>query len=226
MSAVLEDPSIAKVPLRMPVGVVPAKSPTPLVDLSEGILLHRFTYDEYHAMIAHGIIAEDARAELLDGLVVDKMPKGRPHVYALQSLRDIIEAWLSGTWTTQLQDPVNAGTSAPEPDMAIVSQVSAKSLKGHPRPPDVPLIVEVADTSVRKDRGTKLRIYSAAGFENYWIIDLEAGAIITHARPNPYSEPPSYEDRHTFHRGESVTLELDGQILTIAVGDILPPAVQ
>jgi len=195
---------------------------TPLVDLADGIVLHRFTYDEYHAMGLPEIFSDDDRVELLDGLIVDKMPKGRSHIYSLQVLQKLIEAWLSNGWTLQAQDPVKAGLSAPEPDLAIIRGVMP-SLKGHPEPPDVPLIVEVSDSTYRTDSQSKLRIYAAAGFPIYWIVNLPGDCLVVHHHPEPGSSPPAYGEHRIYQRGESFDFVLDGRTLTLAVADILPP---
>src|SRR5436853_4698678 len=60
--------------------------------------LRRISVSEYHAMIEHGILQSGERVELLDGYLVNKMPKNPPHVIALSRLRKLLEALLPNAW--------------------------------------------------------------------------------------------------------------------------------
>ena len=53
---------------------------------------------------------------------------------------------------------------------------------GHPEPPDVRLLVEVADSSLPYDRRTKLPLYARSGIAEAWLIDLDAGRLEIHRR--------------------------------------------
>jgi len=44
------------------------------------------------------------------------------------------------------------------------------------------LVIEVADTSGARDR-EKAGDFAAAGVPEYWIVDLELGAVVVHRRP-------------------------------------------
>ena len=45
------------------------------------------------------------------------------------------------------------------------------------------LVVEVADSSLRKDRGLKARIYAAAGVSDYWVVNVRDRVVEVHAEP-------------------------------------------
>ena len=62
-------------------------------------------------------------------------------------------------------------TSEPEPDLAIVRGIHRDYRTRHPSGCEVALVIEVADTSLQKDRN-KARIYASAGVKEYWIINL------------------------------------------------------
>ena len=50
---------------------------------------------------------------------------------------------------------------------------------------DVLLLIEVADTSLRYDRSTKLRLYAEAGVLEYWLVDCNAETIEVFRAPGP-----------------------------------------
>src|SRR5438477_983531 len=107
MSAVVTPPT--------PVTVTPPPSQLPTSSAASPPLLHphelplqahlaglrRFTPDQYHAMVDHGILIEGERVELLDGYVVNKMPKSRPHVITLDLLRLRLDACRTPVWGSQ-----------------------------------------------------------------------------------------------------------------------------
>jgi Uma2 family endonuclease len=47
----------------------------------------------------------------------------------------------------------------------------------HPRPGDVLLVIEVADTTVRYDLDVKLPLYARAGIPEVWVVDLDVGVL-------------------------------------------------
>ena len=74
----------------------------------------------------------------------------------------------------QIQAPFAASDeSEPEPDVAVLP-VGDYS-RAHPD--RAWLIIEVAETSVDKDRHIKADLYAAAGVPEYWLVDLVANAV-------------------------------------------------
>ena len=49
---------------------------------------------------------------------------------------------------------------------------------------DVFLIVEVADTTIRYDRGTKLALYARAGVPEVWIVDIDKEQVAIYRDPH------------------------------------------
>ncbi len=56
-------------------------------------------------------------------------------------------------------------------------------MTAHPTAEDVLLIIEVADTSLEKERMLKLPIYASAGIPEVWIVDLAAGHVEVYRSP-------------------------------------------
>jgi len=121
---------------------------------------------------------------------------------------------LSGRATVRPQSSFIAGdTSQPEPDLAVVR--TPGSLED-PHPSDAFLIVEVAQTSLAKDRGVKARLYGLAGVGEYWIVDLPSMTIEVRTRPGD----GTYAHCRTAAVGEAIGLAAFPDV-EIRVGDVL-----
>ena len=131
--------------------IPPGPSPEPVFRLS---------VEQYHAMIDAGVLADDDPVELLEGILVFKMPKKPAHRLALRKLVKAIEKLLPVEWFVLSQEPITLGGSEPEPDAAIVRGRDEDYATRHPGAADVTMVVEIADTTVRRDRTIKLRTYA------------------------------------------------------------------
>src|SRR5438270_12445595 len=112
----------------------------------------RMTVDQYHAMLP------DAPVELLEGVIVQKMPKNPPHRIATRVTHQALERIVPPGWYVDAQAPVTLAGSEPEPDVAVIRGNSRDYRDRHPGPSDVGLLVEVADTTIARDRVLKRRI--------------------------------------------------------------------
>jgi len=61
--------------------------------------LQRITVDEYHQMIADGVLTEDDRVELLDGYLVEKMPHDPLHDGTIQLIVAALLRVLPAAWS-------------------------------------------------------------------------------------------------------------------------------
>jgi len=73
--------------------------------------------------------------------------------------------------------------------------------QGHPRPEDVLLIVEVADTTEDFDREIKVPLYARTGIPEVWVVVLADEHIEVYRRPTPQG----YRERQTLRRGQRLT---------------------
>ena len=71
--------------------------------------------------------------------------------------------------------------SVPEPDVAWMNARDYR--ESRPEPKDVLLLIEVADSSLGKDRFTKGRLYAEAGIQDYWIVNLQDNCIEVYREP-------------------------------------------
>lgn len=182
--------------------------------------LWRMSVERYHEAIRAGVLTGDDRVELLEGVLVEKMSKYPRHSFVCDALSDCILLLRLTGWYRRSEQPLTLADSEPEPDLALVRGSRADYLTRHPGPGETGLVVEVADSTLSRDRGKKRRIYARAGIPCYWLVNLNARTLEVYTSP----AGDDYEKVTILTEGESVTLELDGQACgQIALRDILPP---
>jgi Uma2 family endonuclease len=149
-------------------------------------LLHRFSVEDYHRMAEVGLIAPDARVELLEGVIIDMMPIGPLHGGAVNQLSNALFQPTNNRWIVSTQNPLHLGPkSEPVPDLMLLRPRDDFYSTSLPVAADVFLIVEVADSSLERDREDKLPIYAKAGIVEVWIVNLPEQQIEIYRDPNP-----------------------------------------
>ncbi len=185
--------------------------------------LFRVSLERYHHMIDAGILIPDDRIELLDGILVTKMPKKSPHRIAANQTRDAVAAVLPPGWHVQVQDPITLDDSEPEPDLAVVRGRPADYPVGHPGPADVALVVEVADTSLARDRDWKKRIYARNGIPAYWIVNLVDRVLEVYTDPSGPVLTPDYGTARFLSATDRADVAVGGTVAgSVAVADLFP----
>jgi Uma2 family endonuclease len=187
--------------------------------------LYRMTVEQYHEMIAAGILTENDPVELLEGYLVTKMPTNPRHRFTTQTLREYLAKLLPEGYFVDDQEPITTLDSEPEPDGAVVRGVRKDYLSRHPYPQDIPLIIEVLDSTVRQDRIVKQRIYAAGSIPTYWLINLTTETLEAYTEPTGTGIEAKYVQRTDYTRDQLVPLTLDGQMVTaFKLADVLPPS--
>ena len=176
-----------------------------------------FTLDLYHRLGELGILDEDDRVELLDGQIVEMTPIGGAHSACVIRLNDLLARRVRRDTTVSVQNPVIlADRWEPQPDLAVLRRSGGLSGAWLPHAQDVLLLIEVADTSMERDRHVKIPLYAAAGIAEAWIVDLPGDRIEVHRGPGPNG----YHDVRLATRGETITpINLPG--IDINVDDVL-----
>jgi len=135
---------------------------------------HRLTVADYHRMGQVGIFSADDRVELIEGEIIDMAPIGSEHAGTVKFLANALRIAVGGRAIISVQDPIFLDRySEPEPDVALLKPRNDFYRSAHPRPEDVLLIIEVADTTLRYDREIKAPLYARHGIPELWIVDLE-----------------------------------------------------
>lgn len=133
----------------------------------------RFTVDEYLRMSELDILAPTEHTELVNGEIIAMAAKGTAHVSATTHTKTLLEIGLHRQAIIRVRDPIQLDDfSQPEPDIAIVKCDRLGCRTHHPRPDEVLLVIEVADSSLKYDREVKASLYAAASIQDYWILDV------------------------------------------------------
>lgn len=183
-----------------------------------GASLRKFTAAEYHRMGEAGIFGPDERIELIEGRVVAMPPIGDRHMSAVMALTQELTLALQRRAIVSVQNAIKLpDETEPEPDVAVLAPQPGRYAKGKPRPADILLLVEVADSSLDYDRGDKRALYARNGIREYWVVNLVGDQVEVCRTPTPdgYASITAV--------GPEGTLEVSAVPgTTIAVRDILP----
>jgi Uma2 family endonuclease len=183
---------------------------------------HRLTVEQYHQMIANGILGEDDPVELLEGYMVTKMPRGPEHDCALSTLHDLMCRTVPAGFAVRGQCAATIQESEPEPDLVVARGDRALFRHRHPGPADTALVIEVSASSLSRDRNDKARIYARAGIPVYWVVNVVDKQIEVFTQPSGPCDTPAYAAREVFAVGTLVPVVLDGNTVgTIAVSDVM-----
>lgn len=153
---------------------------------------HRFSIEAYERMGEEGIIAPDARVELIEGEVVDMAPIGSRHMSVVNRLTMHLTRRL---FALDEDDPPaivsvqNAlrlpPASMPQPDVALLRPRGDVYAQRLPEPEDVLLLIEVADATLLFDRTVKVPLYARAGVAEVWLLDLPGRQLLRYREPAP-----------------------------------------
>jgi Uma2 family endonuclease len=169
---------------------------------------------EYERLAAEGFF-DDEKVELLFGVVVKMTPPDPSHVESTYQLRRLIEAGLHDRARVMSQSPLAASDdSMPEPDVFVVP--NADYWRAHPA--KALLVVEVSRSSLRLDRGVKALLYEFCEVDEYWIVDVEGGAVEVYRD----AHEGAWQTKSTHHRGETIAMRAFPDV-QLAVSEILPP---
>lgn len=136
-------------------------------------------------MAEAGIIKPDARVELLDGEIIDMMPKGPQHGGSANYLTELLTTRAKGRWLLSVQNPVHLDeVSDPQPDLMLLKRAKDFYRKRHPRPAEVYLLIEVSESSLEYDREKKLPAYGRAGIQEVWIVNLHEHVLEVYRDPH------------------------------------------
>lgn len=161
---------------------------------------YRFTADEFEKMAAAGLFGDEQRVELIEGEVVEMTPIGDPHMACVDRLNEWLVMGLRGRGHVRVQGAVRMGRySEPQPDLAVFPPRDDYYQSGKPPPEDILLLVEVADSSLDKDRNYKRPVYERERVRELWIVDLNGEAVEV-----AVLRPDGQWKRTTHRRGDSI----------------------
>lgn len=144
----------------------------------------RWTRAEYDRLIEVGVFHPGEPVELLGGELIVSEPQGSAHYTAILLVEDALRAALGSGWLVRTQGPVALDAeSEPEPDLTVVPGGARDYSREHPSRPA--LVVEVAESSLSRDREHKGSLYARARVDDYWILNLVDRVLEVYRRPIP-----------------------------------------
>jgi Uma2 family endonuclease len=173
---------------------------------------HRITVDEYHRMAEVGLLAPDARVELVEGEIIDMAPIGNRHMSVVDRLTKLFVLAAGDEAIVRVQGSVRLGRmSEPQPDLLILRPradfYSSDSATGR----DTFLAIEVSDTSLRYDCEIKMPLYARHGVPEAWVVDLQHDHILVFSEPDngPYRQQRIVEQTQRMTLAALPGLEVD-----------------
>ena len=164
-------------------------------------------------MVEAGVVENPERFEPIDGLILEKTSGNEPHAVAVSLALDALRLVYAEVAQVRAGVPIYLSeASEPEPDVMVVFPGLRRAIRAE----DVRLVVEVANTSLRKDRTLKAALYARHRIPEYLLIDLVN-------RRAEIRRKPTGEDW-----GETLTLDKRGEFTPlganapIRVADLLP----
>lgn len=180
-----------------------------LIDLHPGLQKRAMplSVKAWHQMIASGLVSK--RAELIRGVIVEKMSKSILHTHLSNALLHLLQRLAGHTHWVRKEDPLTLADSEPEPDISVVDG-DRRSYKSHPS--TARLVIEIAVTTLAEDRDM-IEIYAEAGVNEFWIVDAAHKCIEVHRQPSE----GRYAVREVIQAGQSVVCEsLPGVAVNVA----------
>lgn len=140
----------------------------------------RIARAEYDRMIEMGLF-QGERVELLHGVIIAMAPIAPAHASPVDLLTELLVPRLLGRARVRIQHPfLAADESEPEPDVAVVPLGDYSAT----HPDKAYLLIEVADSSLRKDRHLKGPLYAVSHVDEYWIVNVHARTVEVHRDPS------------------------------------------
>lgn len=160
---------------------------------------YRFTIEDVLHMMKKGVLAPDARVELLDGEIIQMPGEGAPHKRYKAELARYLNRTLGDDLVVAIDSTLNLGVGdAPDPDVHIYpAAVMEEDLTAA----DVLLVIEVADSSIAYDLNRKAKKYAQYGIVEYWVVDVQRR--VTHVFRSPRNG--QFRERHPVSLDQPLT---------------------
>ena len=190
----------------------------PLSSSALNLPVRRFTPAEFLALAEVGILTSSDRVELLDGVIIEMAPIGDPHAGTVDIYTEMLPSGVDWGALLRVQGPLELDElSRLYPDLMLLRRRADFYRTETPRPEDVMLLIEVADSSVGYDRHEKLPRYARAGIPEVWLTVLPERIIEAHTEPSG----GRYTHTRIFAPGDTITPGCFPDV-ALPVGEILP----
>ncbi len=165
----------------------------------------RLTIDEFHQMAEAGYFLPDERVELIRGEIVEMPPMGSRHIACVIQLNRLLSTLIPRVLLSP-QCPLQLPEceTEPQPDLALLWP-RGDLASNPPIAADVPLVIEIAESSLSHDRDVKIPLYAESGIPEAWLVDVRKGrgTITVYRRPSPQG----YQEVREYRRGDEISPE-------------------
>jgi Uma2 family endonuclease len=175
---------------------------------------HRISVHDYHRMAEVGVLAPDARVELIEGEIIDMAPIGKDHQSIVDQLTRTLVRAVGDRAIVRVQGSIRLDNwSEPEPDVVLLAPRADFYRSEFALGTDTLLVVEVSDTTLRYDRDVKVPLYARHGVREVWVVDVNADALLLYGA----LRDGKYEQHLALERPARVPVtHLPGVILDVA----------
>lgn len=181
--------------------------------------LRLLTVQDYHRMVESGILAPDERVELIEGQIFHQAQRGTSHCAAITRIKRVFHRKLADKALICLQNPVQLSDfSEPEPDVAIVKLDPLDYEDHHPTPAELFLLIEVSDSTLKRDLEIKAPAYARSGVGECWVLDVKGRCLYVLREP----EADGYGVELRLRDGEAIA-PLSFPDCQVQVSDFLRP---
>ncbi len=159
--------------------------------------------EEYDRMIEHGILTSEDKVELLNGVIIKKIPKGTKHASVYDCATRVFYRLFGNNVIVRNQNPIwLSEISEPEPDLVLAVPDKGFYSERHPTPEDILLIIEISDTTLGRDRFAKGSAYAKASIRQYLVFNVQDETIEDYREP----DTDGYQFKKAYRRGEAFNL--------------------
>jgi Uma2 family endonuclease len=149
-----------------------------------------FTVEDVRRMLRAGILDDERRYELIEGEIIPVQAHNPPHMRVKRWLYQKVtlalgeDYWVDSESSLYL-DPKHEYAL---PDVFVYPRaLGPEEVRGR----DVLWLIEVADSTIAKDRGLKARLYARHGVKEYWVVEARTRITWIYRDPEAgaYPEP-------------------------------------
>jgi len=118
-------------------------------------------------------LPHDLKVELIEGVLVPMSPVGPAHYSVIYLLELVLRPAVEPQYRVRGESSVQLGDRTQvQPDIAVIKARDDGYRRRLPGPTDIMLLVEVADSTLSRDRRDKVPLYALHGIQEFWLVSV------------------------------------------------------